>query len=121
MSGTAQAYAQILQVQHEGPIPAPGVLEAYDRISPGAAQRILQWAEDDLTHARAMEREVLRTISVERRRGQICAVIVCLGAFGAAGWCAYVGATAAAAIIGGTTVVGLVAAFLRTRSSARAA
>ncbi len=117
MSGTAQAYAQILTSHHEGPIPPPQLLEAYERLCPGAAARIMQWAEDDLTHSRVMERSVLETVSRERKRGQICALIACVAAFGAAAYCAHAGAFVAAGVIGGATVVGLVAAFVGARTS----
>lgn len=111
-SGTAQAYAQILSASHEGPIPPPGLLAQYDQIAPGAAARIMNWAEEDLAHSRSMEREVLRTIAAERKRGQLSALSVAVIALASATVCAYLGAQVAAGIIGGTTVVGLVVAFI---------
>lgn len=118
-SRTAQAYSQIFQMEHEGPIPHPQLLSGYDQLVPGAAQRIMDWAERDLEHTRTMEINLLNTVSAERKRGQICAVIVCCSAFIAAGYCAFVGAFVAAGIIGGTTVVGLVIAFLGGRQPAQ--
>ena len=91
------------------------MLEAYERLCPGSAQRIMKWVDDERDHMREMERTTVSLVAAERRRGQMCAVAVCLAAFAAAGWCAYVGAGAAASIIGGSTVVGLVVAFLGVR------
>jgi uncharacterized membrane protein len=116
-SGTAQAYSQIFQMEHEGPIPHPQILSGYDQLVPGSAKRIMDWAERDLEHNRTMETTLLQVVSTERRRGQYCAVAVCTLAFSAASYCAYVGATTAAAIIGGTTVVSLVIAFLGSRQA----
>jgi uncharacterized membrane protein len=106
-------------MEHEGPIPHPQLLSGYEQLVPGAAQRIMDWAERDLEHNRAMETTLVQVVSAERKRGQYCAVVVCLLAFSAASYCAYVGATTAAAIIGGTTVVSLVIAFLGSRQAAK--
>jgi len=40
---------------HEGPIPPPTVLEHYDAIVPGAAERIIAMAEGEIQHRRAVE------------------------------------------------------------------
>jgi len=91
------------------------MLEAYERLVPGSAKRIVDWSDIDIRHAHAMEKVVLEAVTTERRRGQVCAVVVCAVACATAGYCAHMGATLAASIIGGSTIVGVVAAFLGSR------
>lgn len=82
---------------------------------PGAAERIIAMAEKDAEHQRDMERMALAAERRERRIGQIFALIIGLSALAAAVGCAYIGATAVAATIGGGTVVGLVTVFVTGR------
>lgn len=44
----------------EGPIPLPETLHEYDRMMPGLAARIVDWAEQEARHRRAVERSMLR-------------------------------------------------------------
>jgi len=74
----------------KGPLPPPEILERYDRICPGFAQRILSMAEKESEHRRKMEQDVvaiqkddLVSERRERRRGQwlgfILSVVAILG------------------------------------------
>ena len=59
------------QIQHasfSGPIPPPTVLEGYERIIPGAAERILAMAEADAKHQRDIELAALQAADREVRR-----------------------------------------------------
>jgi uncharacterized membrane protein len=61
-----------------GPLPAPEVLEHYDRIIPGGAGRIVGWVENQAGHRQSLEtKRVLADISHESR-GQIFAFILTL-------------------------------------------
>lgn len=111
------------QVEYRGPLPHPDILDRYEQIHPGTAERIIRQFEGEAQHRHAMEREILSAqIAHEQaevgeiRRGQIFAFL--LGAIGLlvggavslfsrsdAG--AYAGAG-----IGGATLVGLVTAFI---------
>ena len=42
-----------------GPLPPPKVLEAYDRLVPGAAERIMKMAEQQSEHRRGLEKTVV--------------------------------------------------------------
>ena len=44
-------------VVQSGPVPAPEILDGYDRLVPGSAERIIAMAEADQRHRIAMERE----------------------------------------------------------------
>lgn len=44
----------------EGPIPLPETLHEYDRMMPGLAARIVDWAEEEARHRRTVERSLVR-------------------------------------------------------------
>jgi uncharacterized membrane protein len=53
----AGAVVQTMQMQaFVGPIPPPDVMEEYNRVLPGAAERILAMAENQLAHRQRVER-----------------------------------------------------------------
>src|SRR5690606_26344451 len=108
--------AMIESMEFQGPIPPPGLLQAYEDVCPGAAERIIALAEKEQSFGHQITGAALDAESKQNRRGQVCAVIVALSAFACAGFLGFVGAHASAAIVGGTTVVSLVTAFVVGRS-----
>jgi uncharacterized membrane protein len=52
----------LVQIQ-SGPLPAPEILAGYEQVLPGAAERILQMAEDQQAHRFTMEPKVAATES----------------------------------------------------------
>ncbi|MCF8024166.1 MAG: DUF2335 domain-containing protein [Desulfobacteraceae bacterium] len=102
--------------QFSGPIPHPDILRQYNEILPGAADRILAMAESESEHQKSMDKTAMEFKSRENRRGQYLAMATVIVAFSAATACAYMGAQTAAAVIGGTTVVGLVTVFVTGRT-----
>jgi len=70
-NSTPTATTQIQHASFSGPIPPPTVLEGYDRIIPGAAERILVMAEADAKHQQEIELAALEAADREVRRGQI--------------------------------------------------
>lgn len=63
--GPSRADGMQLKIQQseqsfQGPIPPPAVLEGYERVVPGAAERILRMAEQEALHRRALEVEAMR-------------------------------------------------------------
>ena len=118
-----------VQAEYYGPLPPPQMLEQYERIHPGTAQCIVQRFVDEAKHRQSIERSVVDS-GVQRnaatadyaRSGQRFAFI--LGLVGLLG-----GTTAAmfsptetgqwvGGIIGGTTLAGLVSAFIVGRVKA---
>lgn len=95
-----------------GPLPPPDVLARYDQIKPGFAERIVAMAERQSAHRQELETKVLRYAAIEGRIGQIFALVIAVFALGTAAYLGVNGATAVGSVIGGTTVVGLVAAFV---------
>ncbi len=102
-----------------GPIPPPSIMEAYAAINPDLPLRIVQMAEQEqqgqlrIAEAKvafnqsALEGEI-RRVSSGQKYGAFIAVVALISAT----ICAVVGESAAAIVIGGTTVISLVAAFV---------
>jgi uncharacterized membrane protein len=97
--------------------PRPEHLARYDTIVPGAAARILQMAEQDAEHQRAMERNALAAAVADRARGQFFGLAIGLGALGAAVILGLYGNAWAGTLLGGSTIVGLVTVFVVGRKT----
>lgn len=106
------ARTEITQSEFSGPLPAPEHLLAYDKIVPGAAERILQMAENEARHRHSLEATAVQETVAERRRGQWMGFIIALLGLGSAVIAALHGDTVTASTIGGTTLVGIVAVFV---------
>lgn len=96
----------------EGPIPPPVILEGYEQICPGAADRILKMAESVTDHVNKLERDAVEAKHKEVARGQRFGFSIGALALVSSVACAYIGEGTTASIIGGTTVVGLVSVFV---------
>jgi len=110
--GNGKPVAQFQQSTFSGPIPHPSILEGYERLVPGAAERILVMAESDSRHQQEIECAALHAAEAEVKRGQIFGFIIGLTALGASMLALAMGSPAVAGVIGGTTVVGLVSVFI---------
>ena len=62
--------------QHRGPLPSPEQLEKYEKFIPGSAERIIKMAEDGFNHRHRIEKETLKIVNEDRRRGQWMAFIL---------------------------------------------
>ncbi len=98
--------------QFSGPVPPPGVLEQYDQIVPGSAERIIAMAEQEIDHRRNVELKIISREFREAKRGQVCALAIGTIAIIASVIISFTGAQWAASVIGGGGVVGLVSAFI---------
>lgn len=104
---------------YSGPIPPPAILEQYNEIIPDAAERIIRMAEKNADHRQTMESAILEAnIEAGKRKhkeitkGQLFGIISVLASFSIAAIALFLGNPATAATICGTTVVGLVTAFV---------
>ena len=104
--------AHIQQASFSGPIPPPSILEGYERLVPGAADRILKMAESESRHQQEIEFAALNGDIREGKRGQIFGFSSVIIAFGTAILALKMGSPALAIAIGSTTVVGVVSAFI---------
>lgn len=106
------AVARIEQASFSGPIPHPSILEGYNRVVPGAAERILAMAEADARHQQDIEFAALRAAEAEVRRGQLFALTIGCTALAVSLLALALGSPWVSGVIGGSTVVGLVSVFV---------
>mgnify|MGYP001591579865 CR=1 FL=1 len=64
------------RISFSGPLPPPNVLEQYDRIVPGAADRIIKMAEQQSQHRRELERKVIDSDVQNSKLGLIFGFII---------------------------------------------
>jgi len=67
-------------IHHQGPLPRPDDFEKYERVLPGAADRILKLAENQATHRQGLERRALTGDIVKSMMGTVLAYITFAGA-----------------------------------------
>ena len=104
---------------YRGPLPQPDALGEYERILPGAADRILSMAESQSRHRQAMQKEAMELSRLEissafnrANRGLNLGALVALAIVGGGAFMAHLGyAEAGGGVIGGT-IVGLAATFV---------
>lgn len=100
---------------HSGPIPHPVILQGYEQIVAGSADRILRMAEQESTHIQRMDAGYLNTVL----RGQIFGLVSVLCCFSLAAFALYLGHPGVAGTVASTTVVGLVTVFVTNRLADR--
>ena len=93
--------------------PASAYLAEFERILPGAAERIFAQFETEGNHRRSMEQENARFTARDATVGQALAAVYAASAFGLTAFAIYMDANWVAAILGGGTIVSGVVAFLR--------
>ena len=97
---------------YSGPIPPPNLLQAYENIVPGLADRIMKLTENQSNHRIQIESIVIPNREKQSTRGQIFAITIGLFGLACATFLIYTDHDTAGTIIGGTTLVSLVSAFL---------
>ena len=103
MASSTTTYSLLLSIQQ---------LVQLKELAPNRIEWVFDQTEKEADHRRNENRRVNTLIAVERFSGLVFAFLVaCLG-IGAAVYLAVQGKEITASIIGGTTVVGLVAAFV---------
>lgn len=109
-----QASSQV-KAEFSGPLPPADALEKYERVSPGAAKRIIAMAERESNHRHELERTLVDNEYKQASRGQNCAATLGALAIVLGTIAGILGAQLAGSVIGGLVVVGLVSAFIRGR------
>lgn len=72
-------------VTFSGPLPPPEILQGYDDVLPGAAERIIAMAERQAAHRQDLERRVIRANITTARLGIAAGLIITLAVV----WFAY--------------------------------
>jgi len=103
-------------ISFQGPLPPPEILQRYKDIQPDFPERILRLTEEEAAHRRDITRKAVWIDGIETIIGQIFGLVVALAAFITTNVLGYFGHPAAASIVGSSTIVGLVAVFIKGRS-----
>ena len=98
---------------HEGPLPSVKTLEGYDKLIPDGAHRIMAMAERQQEHRMAMENKVVQAEISQSFLGQWLAFAIGLSTLTTCGFCAYIGESILAGVIGAGGLVGLVSVFIQ--------
>jgi uncharacterized membrane protein len=102
---------QRTEMSYSGPLPPPNVLEGFEKILPGAAERIFVMAEKQLEHRMSLEKTVIEGGSKRADKGIYAAVIIEAMFLATSCYLAHLGMTADALKVVGGSAVGLLAAF----------
>ncbi len=99
-------------IEYSGPLPPPGVFEKYEKVLPGAAERILKLAEEQSKHRQTLERKVIDQDVRNSLLGIISALIVSLGFIIASAYTTVKGHPFVGSLIGVGGLSGLVSVFI---------
>lgn len=102
---------------HKGPLPAPEVLEQYENILPGAADRIIMLAENQAKHRQDLEKIAVKGAVRDSLLGLIFAFVFCIFVTGGAIFSMHEGNIITGTILGGVGLVTVVTAFIQGRSN----
>jgi len=123
-----QAISRIeaVRAQFSGPIPPPSILEAYEKLAAGSADRLIRMAEEEAVHRRSLESQALDSDIQDReagrkeaRFGQVCGLAIGLAAIGCGTYAAVNGAPWFGGFLGTGGVGTLVAIFVWGRRHPR--
>ena len=106
---------QISHQQYSGPIPPPSMLNDYNKVQSGFAERIVSMAENEQKHRHELESHAVKGAITKDKRSQRFALICVLFISTLCGGLIYTGHDTAGSFLGGSTLVGLAALFITGR------
>ena len=95
-----------------GPLPPPRLLEQYNKILPGLAERIVSLTEEQSKHRQHREKTVVESQVKESYRGQLFGLLIGISGLAISLVLALQGHDTVAGIIGSGTLVSLVTVFV---------
>ncbi len=118
------ANTKFVAEQFHGPIPPPSILNEYEKLLPGSADRILSMAEKETQHRHKMETkaidaeiEGLKNEASDTKRGQCFGLFIGVTAIISGAYTSVHGYPWSGTFIGAGGVAGLVSAFIAGRKS----
>ncbi len=116
---TANPHAsQIIATSYSGPIPSAFELQAYERVVPGSANRIIEMAEHENLHRHHIELNLVQANvklankeATERMMGQSFAFIIAMSCIVGGLALVYFGKSVTGTIFSGTGIVSIAAVF----------
>lgn len=112
-----KSFQAVRQESFSGPIPHPELLQGYEDVKQGFAERIVSMAEEQQKHRFECENKMVAGTVSESKRGQWMAFIVAVLFLIAAVVLGLLGHDWLGGIIGGGTLVALVTVFVTGRHS----
>ena len=108
--------AEVIQGGFSGPIPPPSIMEGYERILPGSADRIIAMAEKQSEHRQRMEEIMITAESRDSFLGVLFAFLIGIGCLITAGIMVFIvpksGAAIAGAVLGVTGIGSITSSFI---------
>lgn len=111
------AAVKIQQTSYQGPIPAPSIMQGYQKIDPGFPERIMRDFEKNSEHIRQSEELNLQATISERKRGQWMAFILSVLLLVIVGFSLWLGNTTFAGISGVAFIGLLIQSFISSRGN----
>lgn len=108
----AVVVAQYAAEAFSGPLPHPDILRKYNDVVPGAAERIIQMAENQSVHRKELEKKVIESDIARSKWGQILGFIIAIIGLIGAVVISIIGNAWAGGIIGLGTLGSLVGVFM---------
>lgn len=103
-----------LQVRtHSGPLPDPDTLQQYDRVAPGAAQRIIAMGEREQRH----RHRIAVAEQVNSLLGVVSAFLIAMAFLAGSVYLGIHGQPELGGVLGGGTLVSIVTVFLKARQT----
>ncbi|MCK5127004.1 MAG: DUF2335 domain-containing protein [candidate division Zixibacteria bacterium] len=102
----------ILKEEYSGILPLPSHLLQYEQVIPGAADRIICMAENQMKHRFGMEDKVISSDTCNAKRGVVFAFIICVLALTIGGYLISIDKAISGGLFAGTIVVTLVGTFI---------
>ncbi|MFH1187948.1 MAG: DUF2335 domain-containing protein [bacterium] len=99
-------------IHFSGPLPHPFILQEYDKIIPGAAERILKMAEEQSKHRKTLEVKVIESDINNSKLGLIFGLIIGLAGIGGSVVASIYGRQIISGILGVGTIGSLVGVFV---------
>lgn len=75
----------------QGPLPPPQILDHYNQIVPGSAERIISLWENQVQHRQELEKRVIVADIQQAKLGAFLGFIIAISAIGAGTFLAYIG------------------------------
>ena len=98
-----------------GPIPPPEVLQGYETVQQGFAERILKMAEKQQDHRMSCEDKIVTESTSQSKRGQIIGCIIAILFLAGSVLLGLEGHDVLAGVIGGGTLISLVTVFVTNK------
>jgi len=107
-----QKQIQVTQMSYSGPVPHPSLLQGYENVIEGGAERLLKMAEKQSDHRMSIEKTVVTSQMKQSERGQHYGLGISVTCLILATVMAFFGLTAVAIALLTSTIIGLTAVFV---------